>query len=66
VGLWRSKADPKKSLDRLACKNSVQLVTSVGAAIAEIHQMIQPLLLKRGSAEAKIDTKPKSPVMAAV
>jgi len=66
VGLWTSKADPKKSLDRLACKNSVQLVTSVGAAIAEIHQMIQPLLLKRGSADAKIDTKPKSPVMAAV
>jgi hypothetical protein len=63
VGLWTSKADPKKSLDRLMCNASTHLVTSVGAAIAEIHQMIQPLLLQRASAEAKIDAQPESPAL---
>jgi hypothetical protein len=52
VGLWTSKADPKKSLDRLACHGPVHLVTSVGAAIAEIHQIIQPLLLQCADAQA--------------
>jgi predicted PurR-regulated permease PerM len=66
VGLWTSKADPKKSLDRLACDGPVHLVTSLGAAIAEIHQMVQPLLLQRASAEAKEDAKPASPALAAV
>jgi len=47
VGLWTSRADPKKSLDRFTCDASVRLVTSLGAAIAEIHQMVQPLLLQR-------------------
>lgn len=53
VGLWTSKADPKKSLDRLTCDGPVHLVTSVGAAIAEIHQMVQPLLLQRAIAEPR-------------
>jgi predicted PurR-regulated permease PerM len=66
VGLWTSKADPKKSLDRLPRDGPVNLVTSVGAAIAEIHQMIQPLLLQRASAEPKVDTQPESWALAAV
>ena len=53
VGLWTTKADPKKSIERLACHGPVHLVTSVGAAIAEIHQMIQPLLLHRVSADSE-------------
>lgn len=47
VGLWTSKADPKKSLDRLACDGPVSLVTSLANAINEIHQMVQPLLVQR-------------------
>jgi len=66
VGLWTSKADPKKSLDRLACHGRANLVTSVGAAIAEIHQMIQPLLLQRASADPKADKQAESPALAAV
>lgn len=66
VGLWTSKADPKKSLDRLTPDGPVHLVTSVGAAIAEIHQMIQPLLLQRASADPKVDAQPESPALAAV
>jgi predicted PurR-regulated permease PerM len=66
VGLWTSKADPKKSLERLLCDSAVNLVTSVGAAIAEIHQLIQPLLVARGSAEAKVKEEPESRELAAV
>jgi hypothetical protein len=44
----------------------VYLVTSVGAAIAEIHQMIQPLLLERASADPKLDAHPHSRALAAV
>jgi len=66
VGLWTSKADPKKSLDRLTCDGRVHLVTSVGAAIAEIHQMVQPLLLQRANAQANADAMPDSPPLGAV
>ena len=66
VGLWTSKVDPKKSLDRLACPGPVHLVTSVGVAIAEIHQMMQPLLLQRANAHANIDAMPESPSLVAV
>jgi hypothetical protein len=53
VGLWTSKRDQKKSLDRLACEGRLSLVTSVTAAIAQVYQMIQPTLLQRSNAGAK-------------
>jgi hypothetical protein len=66
VSLWASKADPKKSLDRLMCDSSMHLVTSLSGALCEIHQMVQPLLLQRASAEAKADAHPESPALASV
>jgi hypothetical protein len=41
-------------------------VTSIGAAIAEIHEMIQPLQLQRARAEAGSETQPESPALAVV
>jgi len=52
IGLWTSKADPKTSLTRLSCAGSSRLVTSLGAAIVEIQQMVRPLLFQRGIATA--------------
>jgi hypothetical protein len=66
VGLWTSKTDPKKSLDRLPRDGPVYLVTSVGAAIAEIYQKVQPLLLRRASANPKDEAQPESRALAAV
>jgi hypothetical protein len=66
VGLWTSKADPKKSIDRLACDAPISLVTSLGGAIAEIHEMVQPLLLRRVSAVAKEEANSPPPPLAAV
>lgn len=50
VGLWTSVSDPRKSLECLACDGPAHVVTSVGAALDRIHQMVQPLLLQRASA----------------
>jgi hypothetical protein len=55
-----SKVDPKKSLDRLMTIGPVHLVTNIGAAIAEIHQMIQPLLIQRAAADAEVEAQPQS------
>ena len=52
VGLWTSKADSQTSLDRLLCENPLRLVTSLGQAMAEIYQVIQPLLLNRANVAA--------------
>jgi predicted PurR-regulated permease PerM len=47
VGLWTSKAETKNSLDRLACDEHVKLATGLTAALAAIHEMVQPLILKQ-------------------
>jgi len=52
VGLWTSKADAKKSLDRLLCENPQRLVTSLGQAMVELDQMALPLLLNRANVAA--------------
>jgi predicted PurR-regulated permease PerM len=66
LGLWTSKADTKKSLDRLSCHGAARVNTSIGAAIAEIHEMIQPLVLQRAAADAKADEPPAAPAFASV
>jgi hypothetical protein len=60
VGLWTSKADPKKSLARLSCDAPVRLVTSLAGAMAEIQQMVRPMLLQRAIACANVEAKPES------
>ncbi|MGA2582624.1 MAG: AI-2E family transporter [Tepidisphaeraceae bacterium] len=49
IGLWNSKTDPKISRDRLSCDQSVRVVNSLKGALAEIHEMIQPLLLQKAN-----------------
>lgn len=66
VGLWTSKTDSKKSLDRLPHDGTVHLATTLGAAILQIHQMIQPLLLQRGSTDSKTDLQNRSAALATV
>jgi hypothetical protein len=66
VGLWTSKTEENKSLERLPREGPLSLVTSLGAAIAEIHQLIQPLLVERGAAEAKVEAKAQAAALAAV
>jgi hypothetical protein len=64
VGLWTSKADAKKSLDRLLCENPLRLVTSLGQAMVELDQMALPLLLNRANVAAA-DALTKSSLQAA-
>jgi len=60
VGLWTSKTDAKKSLERLPHDGPVYLVTSAGAAVVQIHQVLQPLLLQRANAEAEAGPHPQA------
>lgn len=62
AGLWTSRADPKKSRERLGHDGSMKLVTSLADAIAELHQVVQPLLL--AIAAAKDVAKPGVPAIA--
>lgn len=64
VGLWTSKADSKKSLDRLLCENPLRLVTSLGQAMVELDQIALPLLLNRANVAAA-DALTKSSLRAA-
>lgn len=66
VGLWTSKTDSKKSLDRLPHDGTVHLATTLGAAILQIHQMIQPLLLQRATTDSKTDPQKSSAALATV
>jgi predicted PurR-regulated permease PerM len=66
VGLWASKADPKKSLDRLPRDGPMHLVTSVVGAVAEINQLVQPLRLQRANAHESVDARRESPSLVTV
>ncbi|HEX4795392.1 MAG TPA: AI-2E family transporter [Humisphaera sp.] len=66
AGLWTSNADRKKALARLPRDGAVSLTTTLGAAIAEIHQLIQPVLIRRARENAKVEAQPQSQVLAAV
>jgi hypothetical protein len=64
VGLWTSKADSKKSLDRLLCENPLRLATSLGQALVALDQMALPLLIERANVAAA-DAWAKSSLRAA-
>jgi predicted PurR-regulated permease PerM len=45
VGLWTVKGDLNHAKDRLTCSESVQLATTFGQALEQLHQLVQPLLV---------------------
>jgi predicted PurR-regulated permease PerM len=52
VGLWTFKGDLTKAKDRITCVANVPLVTSLTAAIDEIHQQVQPMLMSSATRES--------------
>jgi CheY-like chemotaxis protein len=59
VGLWTSKADPKKSLARFSCGAPSSLVTTLASATAEIRQIVRPLLFQHATTKADVEAKPE-------
>jgi predicted PurR-regulated permease PerM len=49
VGLWAFRGDLKKATDRITCVGSVGVVTTLGDAMDQIHQQVQPLLIRSDS-----------------
>jgi len=56
VGLWTAKGDPAKARRRIACAETVAVVTTLAQAQHEIDQMAQPIILRQtnSSAEAPV------------
>lgn len=46
VGLWSFRGDLKKATDRITCVGSVAVFTQLTDALDQIHQQIQPLLIR--------------------
>jgi hypothetical protein len=47
VGLWTFSGDVKKAKDRITCVANVPLVMNFSAMLKEIHQMIQPVIVRQ-------------------
>jgi hypothetical protein len=46
VGLWAARGDLTKAKDRIACEASVQVTTTLVAALDQIQQLAQPVIVK--------------------
>jgi predicted PurR-regulated permease PerM len=46
VGLWSFRGDLKKATDRITCVGSVSVMTTLREAMDQIHQQVQPLLIR--------------------
>jgi predicted PurR-regulated permease PerM len=51
VGLWTAKGDLRKAKTRVACAESVPVITSLAEAEHEIDQLAQPILVRGGNGE---------------
>jgi methylmalonyl-CoA mutase cobalamin-binding subunit len=47
VGLWTFTGDMKKAKDRITCVANVPLVMSLTEMLQQIHQMVQPVVVRQ-------------------
>jgi predicted PurR-regulated permease PerM len=50
VGLWTFKGDLKKATDRITCVGTISVMTTLREAMDQIHQQVQPLLIRNENA----------------
>jgi methylmalonyl-CoA mutase cobalamin-binding subunit len=48
VGLWTMKGNLEKAKERVTCEGSVRVVASLGDAIEQVNQLVQPVLMRQG------------------
>ncbi len=53
VGLWSFRGDLKKATDRITCVGTVSVMTTLKEAMDQIHQQVQPLLIRNATPAAK-------------
>ena len=46
VGVWTVRADRQKVRDRITCVADVEIATTLGELLDELHQAVQPLLVR--------------------
>lgn len=58
VGLWSFKGDLKKATDRITCVGSVSVMSTMREAMDQIHQQVQPLLIRNDKAGQTVSSSP--------
>jgi hypothetical protein len=58
VGLWALKGDLAKAKERITCAAAVQVATKLGAMLDDIHQMVQPIILRSEAAVSESTAAP--------
>jgi predicted PurR-regulated permease PerM len=61
VGLWTLKGDLKKARERITCAATVQIETTLGGMLEQIHQMVQPIIVQRESVDSDAPNEKKTP-----
>jgi predicted PurR-regulated permease PerM len=62
VGLWTMRGDVKKAKDRVTCIGTVQVATTFKAALEQVGQMAQPVIVAADAARTAAPAPPNSPV----
>ncbi len=61
VGLWTSRADLKKAKVRMGCGESIRIVNTLDGALAELQQLLQPILLRESNAQSAAESAASQP-----
>jgi hypothetical protein len=61
VGLWTLKGDLKKAKERITCAAAVQVDTTLGGMLEQIHQMVQPIIVRGEAAGAETSSETDAP-----
>jgi hypothetical protein len=62
VGLWTMRGDVKKAKDRVTCIGTVHVATTFKAALEQVGQMAQPVIVAADAARTAAPATPNSPV----
>jgi hypothetical protein len=61
VGLWTLKGDLKKARERITCAAAVQISTTLGDMLDQIHQMVQPIIVRGESVDSNASSEANAP-----
>jgi hypothetical protein len=65
VGLWSLKGDLKKAKERITCAAAVQVATTLGGMLDQVHQIVQPIIVRNESAASAASSATNAPAAAA-
>jgi predicted PurR-regulated permease PerM len=61
VGLWSLKGDLKKAKERITCAAAVQVATTLGDMLDQVHQIVQPIIVRSESTASDAPSATNAP-----